>query len=137
MAMEDWCNWDPTAWDDEWDDREPVPFQCLCKWCGKEITMTPTEGDRWLPVLRGELHVCEERKVAQAKDALMSMPDLSLPECQFCSTPMEYQRFESDPEDGPGWGFPSFSLCCRKCGSTGPTIAFGHPEYDHLLKTIK
>lgn len=133
MAIEDWINWDVDS--DDYDSyHEDTPFKCGCKWCGKEITMTPTE-DGWRPMFRGKLHICDARKDAQAKALLALMPDLSLPECQFCGTNMVWCRGELDPEET--WPIPHFILECPKCGATGPRVEHGHPEYRNLLETVK
>lgn len=127
MAIEDWINWDCDG-DDFYQEE---PFKCPCKWCGKNITMTPTD-DGWRPMFRGKLHICEERKAAQAKAKLDLMPDLSLPECQFCGKNMVWRK-ETDYETS--WS-PHFFLSCE-CGATGPHIERGHPDYEEISKTIK
>jgi hypothetical protein len=54
---------------EEWYDQE-IPFKIECKWCGKRITMTPTD-DGWKPMFRSKIHVCDERR----KELLNLMPD--------------------------------------------------------------
>lgn len=133
MAIEDWCHWDL---DEDYfgnDPEESLPFECPCKWCGKQITMTPTNKG-WRPMYRGKLHVCEERKAEQARKLLDAMPDLSLPSCQFCGGNMEWRRFNKDPEEW-SW-FPEFRLVCSGCGAMGPSVKHGEDNYDKLLKTV-
>ena len=47
--------------------------------------------------------------------------------CPFCDEGMmkvEEFEYESDPEDGPGWGYKysDFQLVCNKCEAEGPVI---------------
>jgi len=134
MAIEDWCHWDVDDWDGfGYDTSESVPFACKCKWCGKGIIMTPAHSG-WRPMSNGKLHICKARKAAQAKALLAAMPDLSLPECQFCGENMVWRKGEIDYDES--W-FPHFFLCCPKCGATGPRVDGGHPDYERLLKEVK
>ena len=132
MAIEDWINWDVDS--DDWDSyHEDVPFHCPCKWCKEEITMTPTD-DGWKPMKHGKLHICEARIKSQQKAMIAQMPDLTLPECQFCATPMKWVKGEPDYEES--WS-PHFFLSCSKCGATGPRVERGHEDYERLSKTVK
>ena len=54
--------------------EEDVPFKIECKWCGKRITMTPTD-DGWKPMFRNKTHVCDERRI----ELLNLMPDETKP----------------------------------------------------------
>ncbi len=126
MAIEDWINYD---YDEDFN-PEPEAFDCTCKWCGKKITMTPTDAG-WKPMKKGKPHACQERIDAHSRDLLDLLPDLSLPQCQFCNSPMEYRKHEADPED---WSWmPRFRLTCTSCGAMGPEISEG-PLYNELIK---
>lgn len=131
MAIEDWIefgHWD----DDDYfgnDPEESLPFDAKCNWCGKDIRMTPTEKG-WKPMLRGKVHVCEERKEQQRKALLSLLPDLSLPECHFCGTNMIHQRVEPEP-DGDEW-WHHYRLVCPKCGASGPRIEPGTEKWKEL-----
>ena len=116
MAIEDWINYDVDSDDCYGRDED---FDVPCKWCGKKITMSRESGD-WKPCRHGEVHVCPVRLREAGKAMLKMLPDLTLPECQFCHEPMKYRRVESDPEEGPGMGWAGRQLSCLGCGSTGP-----------------
>lgn len=120
MAIEDWIDYDVDS--DDCYGRDPERFQIQCKWCRKNIWMTPVEDGKWLPMSRGKVHFCEARRKARVAADIAAMPDMTLPECQFCNTPMVYRRVESDPEEGPGFGWVGEQLHCPSCGSTGPLI---------------
>ena len=132
MAIEDWINYDCDS--DDYYGRDPERFEIQCKWCRKNIWMTPV-GDKWLPMVRGKVHFCEARRKAQIAADIATMPDMALPECQFCQTPMKHRRLTPDPDCG--WSMsPRFRLECPECQSTGPLIELGDPDYQHLCKEI-
>lgn len=142
MAIEDWCNWDVEEPDDGYG-RPPSSFDCPCKWCGQEIVMFPwwaktnrTETPSgWKPLNRdASNHICDARIKSQKEALVAQMPDLTLPECQFCHTPMKWLKGKPDFEEL--WS-PHFFLSCSKCGATGPRVEHGHEEYEHLSKTVK
>jgi hypothetical protein len=108
---------------EEWD-CEDVPFKCACKWCGRPITMTPTD-EGWKPMSGKGVHFC----AARHKELLNLMPDLTTPQCQFCNENMVHRKYEEEDR----W-FPHFHLVCPKCGSTGPRVEFGHPDYEALCE---
>jgi hypothetical protein len=115
------------------DPKESVSFGCPCKWCGKSITMTPTESG-WKPMSKGKIHICEARIKVQQKAMVAQMPDLTLPECQFCGTHMAYQKVEPDPDEG--W-FHSYRLQCSGCGSHGPLIEQGSEKWNEIYTSGK
>ena len=131
MAIEDWIHWDVDS--DDMDRYHGEPYKLSCKWCGKNITMTPTDKG-WKPIFRGKLHVCDERKAAQTKKLIDAMPDLSLPECQFCANSMVWVKGNLDYSES--WS-SYFFMSCLKCGARGPRIEHGHPDYKQLFKDIK
>lgn len=47
-----------------------------CKWCGKNITMTPDEDGKWRPMRGGQLHICEARNEADRKRMISLLPDI-------------------------------------------------------------
>ena len=60
----------------DWDFDEPEePFKTECKWCGKRITMTPTD-DGWRPMFRDKLHICQARLDAQREEMISLLPDI-------------------------------------------------------------
>lgn len=132
LIADGWCHWGDEDYFGH-DPEESVPFRCPCKWCREYITMTPTE-DGWKPMKGGKLHICEARIKSQQKAMVAQMPDLTLPECQFCHTPMKWLKGEPDFEES--WS-PHFFLSCSKCGATGPRVEHGHEDYEHLSKTVK
>lgn len=127
MDQEFWMHWSQTS-DEEEDYDSELPFRCLCKWCRREITMAPTENG-WKPMTHGKIHICDARIKSQQKALIAQMPDMTLPECQFCGNHMAYQKVEPDTDDG--W-IHSYRLQCSGCGSHGPLIEHGSEKWSEL-----
>lgn len=135
MAIEDWTNFDCCDDFDDGVDYAATAFVVPCKWCGESVRMVPVEGTKWRPMTGDKVHFCEARRLAQVAADIAAMPDMTLPECQFCQTPMKYRRLIPDPDCG--WSAsPRFRLECPQCRSTGPLIELGDPDYQRLRKEI-
>lgn len=42
-------------------------------------------------------------------------------ECPWCKGWMQRNKYESSPDDGPGWGTTTWQFVCPICSSRGPT----------------
>lgn len=52
--------------------------------------------------------------------------------CPVCGKKVRLIKIESDPEEGPGWGWMSCQVVCYNCGARGPYEKYGPIEAQKL-----